>query len=72
MGRISTPPAVPPRNEAERKIDAEFYARRGRLTEREISELLRRRTREGRIAGLVLAAIAVGLIVAGLWAGGWA
>lgn len=43
-----------------------------RLTEREISELLRRRTREGRIAGLVLAAIAVGLVAAGLWAGGWA
>jgi hypothetical protein len=43
-----------------------------RLTEREISELLRRRTIEGRIAGLVLLLVALGLIGAGLVAGGWA
>ena len=43
-----------------------------RLTEREISELLRRRTREGRIAGVVLVLVALGLIGAGLWAGAWA
>lgn len=43
-----------------------------RLTEREISELLRRRTIEGRIAGLVLVLVALGLIGAGLVAGGWA
>lgn len=43
-----------------------------RLTEREISELLRRRTLEGRIAGLVLLLVALGLIGAGLVAGGWA
>jgi hypothetical protein len=41
-----------------------------RLTEREISELLRRRTIEGRIAGLVLLLVALGLIGAGLVAGG--